>query len=183
MPKARATKNSSARLEEDDPPPPEPEGDGADGFSTPGVSAGVDAATVAAASAKRLAAASAVAGELAKARVSVGSFKSSLGQVQSPEPEQIADWSSGLHALAQSTDVSDLAVVGEIIRTLGVDAPFGTSVDAAVGLVLAKEIELRPPPPPPAKSQLELLLERSLHRNSEKTQSIHGRPHSPRTYH
>ena len=132
MPKARATKNSSARLEEDDPPPPEPEGDGADGFSTPGVNAGEDAATVAAASAKRLAAASAVAGELAKARVSVGSFKSSLGKVQSPELEQIADWSSGLHTLAQSTDGADLAVVGEIIRTLGVDAPIGTSVDVAV---------------------------------------------------
>ena len=166
MPKARATKNSSARLEEDDPPPPEPEGEGADVFSTPGGNAGEDAATVAAASAKRLAAASAVAGELAKARVSVGSFKSSLGKVQSPEPEQIADWSSGLHTLAQSTDVSDLAVVGEIIRTLGVDAPFGTSVDVAVELVLGKEIELRPPPPPPAKSQLELLLERSLHGKS-----------------
>ena len=172
MPKARATKNSSARLEEDDPPPTEPEGEGADGFSTPGVNAGEDAATVAAASAKRLAAASAVAGELAKARVSVGSFKSSLGKVQSPEPEQIADWSSGLHTLAQSTDVSDLAVVGEIIRTLGVDAPFGTSVDVAVELVLGKEIELRPPPPPPAKSQLELLLERSLQAQEEQSRAL-----------
>ena len=38
--------------------------------------------------------------------------------------------------------------------TLGVDAPFGTSVDVAVDLVLAKEVELRPPPPPPEKSQL-----------------------------
>ena len=56
--------------------------------------------------------------------------------------------------LAQSTDESDLAVVGELIRTLGVDAPFGTSVDVAVDLVLAKEVELRPPPPPPEKSQL-----------------------------
>ena len=90
---------------------------------------------------------SAVAGELVKARASVSSFKSSLGKVQSPEPEQIADWTSGLHTLAQSTDGADLAVVGELIRTLGVDAPFGTSVDVAVDLVLAKEVELRPPPP------------------------------------
>ena len=52
---------------------------------------------------------SAVAGELVKARASVSSFKSSLGKVQSPEPEQIADWSSGLHTLAQSTDGADLA--------------------------------------------------------------------------
>ena len=112
------------------------------------------------ASARRLATASAVVGELVKARASVSSFKSSLGKVQSPEPAQIADWSSGLHTLAQSTDGSDLVVVDELIQTLGVDAPFGTSVDVAVDLVLAKEVELRPPPPPPEKSQLELLLER-----------------------
>ena len=106
------------------------------------------------ASARRLATASAVVGELVKARASVSSFKSSLGKVQSPEPAQIADWSSGLHTLAQSTDGSDLVVVDELIQTLGVDAPFGTSVDVAVDLVLAKEVELRPPPPPPEKSQL-----------------------------
>ena len=67
------------------------------------------------ASARRLATASAVVGELVKARASVSSFKSSLGKVQSPEPAQIADWSSGLHTLAQSTDGSDLVVVDELI--------------------------------------------------------------------
>ena len=138
MPKARVTR-SAARLEEQDPPPPEGEDEpeGPEGFSTPGPDAGEDAAAAAAASARRLAATSAVAEELAKARASVDSFRSSLGKVQSPGSEQIADWSAGLHTLAQSTDGADLAVVGELIRTLGVDAPFGTSVDVAVDLVLA----------------------------------------------
>ena len=60
---------------------PEPEGDGPEGFSTPGADAGEDTAAAAAASARRLATASAVAGELEKARASVSSFKSSLGKV------------------------------------------------------------------------------------------------------
>ena len=59
---------------------PEPEGDGPEGFSTPGAD-GEDTAAAAAASARRLATASAVAGELEKARASVSSFKSSLGKV------------------------------------------------------------------------------------------------------
>ena len=81
MPKARVTRSSgAARLEEED-PSPEPEGDGSEGFSTLGVDAGEDAAAAAAASARRLAAVSAVAGELEKARASVSSFKSSLGKV------------------------------------------------------------------------------------------------------
>ena len=173
MPKARVTR-SAARLEEQDPPPPEGEDEpeGPEGFSTPGPDAGEDAAAAAAASARRLAATSAVAEELAKARASVDSFRSSLGKVQSPGSEQIADWSAGLHTLAQSTDGADLAVVGELIRTLGVDAPFGTSVDVAVDLVLAKEVELRPPPPPPEKTPLELLLERSLQAQEEQSRAL-----------
>ena len=79
MPKARVTR-SAARLEEQDPPPPEGEDEpeGPEGFSTPGPDAGEDAAAAAAESASRLAATSAVAEELAKARASVGSFRSSL---------------------------------------------------------------------------------------------------------
>ena len=102
MPKARVTR-STARLEEQDPPPPEGEDEpeGPEGFSTPGPDAGEDAAAAAAASARRLAATSAVAEELAKARASVDSFRSSLGKVQSPGSEQIADWSAGLHTLAR----------------------------------------------------------------------------------
>ena len=114
MPKARVTR-SAARLEEQDPPPPEGEDEpeGPEGFSTPGPDAGEDAAAAAAASARRLAATSAVAEELAKARASVGSFRSSLGKVQSPGSEQIADWSAGLHTLAQ---VISLPVFGVFVK-------------------------------------------------------------------
>ena len=47
MPKARVTRSfGAARLEEED-PPPEPEGDGPEGFSTPGADAGEDVAAAA----------------------------------------------------------------------------------------------------------------------------------------
>ena len=78
-------------------PPLEPEDDGAR-FSTHGGQAGDDV-TKHNASARRLAAASEVTGELEKARASVGSFKSSLGKVQQPAPEQVAKWSAGMHTL------------------------------------------------------------------------------------
>ena len=89
MPKARVTRSfGAARLEENDPPPRtrNQKAMGRRGLVPLAGRLGEDAAAAAAASARRLAAASAVTEELAKARATVGSFKSSLGKVKERAP-------------------------------------------------------------------------------------------------